>query len=536
MIRPGNTRAESKKEAIMQCYRCGGQIKDTLTVCPLCGAELRPRPPQGEYKNIWEAPEEVPAYIDPPKESSEKGMGAETKKSASGRPIRRRRAFVSDPDELHDLSGNQEIDMVVPPTPVVGARPRYTVDWPRFLLSLAVGLLALAIVGFLVWRGGTALYRHIRETRIQEAQEEEARVPLVERILMDGSYWHRITFYGDDGARILIDSPRATLSVHNGIAEYMLEDAALIPEAPEADTIDVSISATLIHADGSEEPIPSVSYSVDVPQAFLKLVDPAEQSLTITQTRLLITLKVDVGSRVIVGGSNVTDLVNSDGVVSASVPIDDVGLNTVTISVESSKHRKATCVLEVMREPMDVEIQVDDSVLSSTEDGAVLISGRVEPGASVTTDASLQGELSCDGNGVFSFTAKLTKYGWNLINITAEKDGRTATLGYQVRHVPNLESYTRKAWAMDYSYLSLSTDALMGQVFLCEGKITEFLDDDVSTLMRFNCGDETHPQFIILEYSGDATLRIGGSYRVYADVVGTYDNLPRLAARFIYAN
>jgi len=174
----------------MRCIRCGAQIKDTLTVCPLCGAEQTPAQPQGEIKNIWEAPEEVPAYIDPPKETAEKGQGAETKKSGSGKPIRRRRAFVSDPDELRKLSGNQEIDMVVPPTPVLNARKRYTVDWPRFLLSLAVGILALTLLGLGLWRGGKAIYTRVQEARAQRMVEEKAKVPLVERILMDGSYWH----------------------------------------------------------------------------------------------------------------------------------------------------------------------------------------------------------------------------------------------------------------------------------------------------------------------------------------------------------
>jgi len=109
-------------------------------------------------------------------------------------------------------------------------------------------------------------------------------------------------------------------------------------------------------------------------------------------------------------------------------------------------------------------------------------------------------------------------------------------LGYQVRHVPNLESYTRSAWAMDYSYLSIAADSLKGRVFLCRGKIVEFLEDDLVTLMRFNCADDAHPQYIILEYSGDADLALDTPYRIYADVVGTHEDLPRLAARFIYSS
>ncbi len=38
-------------------------------------------------------------------------------------------------------------------------------------------------------------------------------VPLVERILIDGQTWHKVTFYGEDGERILIEDPIRSLSI-----------------------------------------------------------------------------------------------------------------------------------------------------------------------------------------------------------------------------------------------------------------------------------------------------------------------------------
>jgi len=370
-----------------------------------------------------------------------------------------------------------------------------------------------------------------------EASSEKE--PKTERILLEGSYWHRITFSGEDGERILIDEPRQTLAIHNGTAELMLEDDAMIPDSPDpqAPTIDVQIQATLIHTDGTEEAISPVTYSIDVPQAYLKVISPAEQSLSINETRLLVTLKVDVGSRVLLGESNITDLVNNEGIVTSSVAIDDIGTNTVKIIVESAKHRRATYELYVERAPMDVPITLDGSVTSSTEDGAVVISGKTEAGAVITTDAEVEGEITVAADGTFSFTAALAQYGWNLINITATKDLKTATLGYQVKRIPNLESYTRSAWPMEanYGYLSTATNALIGQVFLCRGVITEFIEDDLYTLMKFNCAQEGSPQYVILRYAGDLDLEVGKTYRIYADVIGVYNELPELAAQFIYA-
>ena len=127
-------------------------------------------------------------------------------------------------------------------------------------------------------------------------------------------------------------------------------------------------------------------------------------------------------------------------------------------------------------------------------------------GATITTDASLKdgGGIHINADGEFYFTAILSQYGANVIGITSTTpDGRTATLAYRVEHEPNLDSYTRAAWAMDYNQLLASVSTRIGQVYLCQGKVTKKLDTPLGNQYLFDCGT-TSPQLLIIEYNGSS--------------------------------
>ena len=60
--------------------------------------------------------------------------------------------------------------------------------------------------------------------------------PLVERVMTDGMTWHRITFYGEDGERVLVESPiQDSLSIQGNQAVLMLDDSSFIPEEDTQD-------------------------------------------------------------------------------------------------------------------------------------------------------------------------------------------------------------------------------------------------------------------------------------------------------------
>ena len=50
----------------------------------------------------------------------------------------------------------------------------------------------------------------------------------------------------------------------------------------------------------------------------------------------------------------------------------------------------------------------------------------------------------------------------------------------------------------------------------------------------YNVGTSENVKYIMIEYTGTQNFEIGESYKIYADVIDTYNNYPLLKGRFIY--
>ena len=530
----------------MKCPRCGTDNKAGAQNCYLCGQKLiKGKIKQSPSQKIWA-------------KDTKNAIGPEDKpyrhrnRYANKPPTREPFVAINDEDQQLYMDGegglspsnqqklkklkNGQVVRVAVPMPAASKRKKKMGGW-RFFISLVAIVAVLGGVVFGFYKGVQFVSSLIGRQREEAALRAQPQEPLVEQVMVDGASWHKITFYGDDSERIMITEPRRTLAIHNGTAELMLEDASYIPSDPDVtqEKVDVTLQATLFTASGEEKPIAVPTFSVEIPLSELTVIAPQEQAITTNETRVTVTIKVVPGSRVLIGPHNVTDRVNNDGIVTQSVETESSG--TIDIIVETKNHRRNEYQLQVTRAEMAVPITVDASTVSSTEDGAVFISGKTEAGATISTDAALQdNDLNTSADGEFYFTAKLTQYGTNVINITATaSDGRTATLAYRVERQPNLDSYTRAAWAMDYNHLVASVDTQIGQVYLCKGKVTKKLDTPLGNQYLFDCGDTT-PQLIVIEYDGSLGLAVDKSYRLYADVKGTQDGYPLLVARYAYNN
>ena len=522
----------------MKCPRCGTYNKSNAQACFRCGyAFAAPQGRKPSSQEMWKKKANPsPQSTDDPLlvlDDETQGVYADPDLADLGK---------NNAQKLADLQDQQTVRVVVPPRPV---KTRHT-NWTRFIASLILILVLLGGAGYGVYLGIGWISDRLSQWQLQEELSTLPQEPLVERTMQDGKSWHKITFYGEDGQRILVSNPRKSLAIHDGKAELLLADESYIPDQPDPDqaVIQVQLEATLFTQSGEELPIHVPAYEIEIPQAPLSIITPSETKLTTQETRILITLRVSTGSRVIIAGKNVTDNVNSNGVVTTSVDLPETGINTIEISVESRGYRKNTATLEVERPVMEVPIVINANVKSSTSDSAVTIEGYMQEGATISTTATLsEGEsiIQDPVAGTFSFNAKLLRYGWNRIEITATtSDGKSSTLVYQVNREANLDTYTRQAWVMDYALIMTDSQNLTGasRVYLCEGYVVQKLDNDEGrNLYEFDVSEaENGSQIIILEYDGSSDLVEGRHYRAYADVTGTYNAYPVLAGRFVYNN
>ncbi len=504
-------------------------------------------------------------------------------KKTTDTPVRRKRPQTG--TNLHKLSSireGQEVEVLIPPEVIQKKKKekkkrKYNIRWGR--LSLVSITAAVLIIGMVI--GFIYLFRGVLSgvSGIFASHEglPNDGIPTVERIMINGQTWHRITFFGEDGERILVDDPVRSLSIEDNKAVLLLDDSSFIPETDvntqndEEETqeteiqeegatqeegsttyvsdggyVRVALKASLFTEDGEEKPLYVEPYNIPVPLSPLKLVYPTDPDLVVEYTQVFVKIKTNPGSRVIIDGVNLTDEVDSSGFVEKFVNLKE-GLNEIEIVTETTKHRTNTEYVYVTRPDQDVSIELN-SPNSSHSEQEIWIEGTTEEDATIyvdtlhlSADVSYEGTVEDDETGeirkTFKFRYVLSSYGWNEIEINATTaDGRTSKLIHRVERDPDHREYTKQAWNIldNYDWLSASTEALVGKIFSCKGVVVSREDTDTDRLYLFNVGTSSQAKYIILKYSGKQDIKVGETYDIYADVVGTYRNYPMLTARFVY--
>jgi hypothetical protein len=282
---------------------------------------------------------------------------------------------------------------------------------------------------------------------------------------------------------------------------------------------------------------------VDVPQSPLTLINPSSDFQQVVNSIYSMQLHVVPGSKVLVNGEDVTDVVDFAGNLSANINVG-YGDNNISILVSTLNHKQTRRDIVLYREPQDIPLEPSLNLPKASSRETMNISGTMDPSATLVVDTDyVQDSIKIDQNGSFSFKAKLTVIGDNTVTFRAQKPGLTdSVVSVHVNYVPSLNEYSRKAWKMDYKNLLLTYRQWFGKIFLCKGRIVEILQDETPPLIVMNVGTEDAPQYVILDNaSSTASPSVGVTYTAYADVAGNGNYFygdgycPRLTARYILA-
>jgi len=465
---------------------------------------------------------------------------------------------------IRNFREGQEIGIVVPPEqekPKEDKRAnlpkkttykkKFNIKWGRLILVCMFAALIIfgAVIGILSLTG------KVSESMSQLFQPRNPLPnngePLVERILKDGQTWHTITFYGEDGDKILVEDEshnlKRTLTIQDSMAVLSLDDYSYIPtedteEYYGEDFTYVDIEAWHFDSDGSETELSVPNYRISVPEAPLNVIHPIEQGMTFETSQVLVKVKVEPESRVIIDEKNMSGNIDDDGYTSTYVFLNDPGMNTIPITVEIDGYKVNNYELLVYSPEKDVDIELTEppTITSMSE---LRIDGITEANATITMDTSeiplLIDYIEVGADGRFFIKIRLNDFGPNAVtlNVTSADGTRTATYTHIIYRSPLEGAYTSSAWVMDYNSLRSAANNMIGQVYYMEGIVTERIDTTTAKLYQFNAGTAAEPWNVIIEYNGLYDLIENEVvYKVYADVTGKYNNIPALYARFIYVS
>jgi hypothetical protein len=407
--------------------------------------------------------------------------------------------------------------------------------WAVFIV-ISITFLCLAIYRLYFW------FDAWRLSRLYEAGGRLA--PDVEEIMLDdGREGHAITFYGEDGNSVFIKELGRSYLLTGGLTRIEVPDSSWFQENPEdLEAAVITMTPVLESENGARTFLPPLELTVDVPQSPLTLISPSSDFLQVVNSIHSLQLKVVPGSKVLVNGEDVTDVVDFAGSLSANINVG-YGDNNISILVSTPNHKETRKDIVLYREPQDIPLEPSLNLAKTSSKDTMTISGTMDPSAALVVDTDyVQDSIKIDQNGGFSFKAKFTVIGDNTVTFRAQKPGLTdSVISVHVNYVPTLNEYSRKAWKMDYKNLLLTYRQWYGKIFLCKGRIVEILQDE-TPLIVMNVGTEDTPQYVILDNaSSTASPSVGVTYTAYADVAGNGnyfygdDYCPRLTARYILA-
>jgi hypothetical protein len=419
---------------------------------------------------------------------------------------------------------------------------------PNRAMRVATGLMwavfALVTITFLCL-ASYRLYYWFDAWRLSRVYEAGGRMaPDVEEITLDdGRAAHAITFYGKDGSSVFIKELDHSYLLTGGLARIEIPDSSWFSENPDdVEAAVITMTPVLENENGVYTDLPPLQLTINAPESPLKLISPESDFVQVANSIYSMQLQVVPGSKVLVNGENVTDVVDYAGMLSANINVG-YGDNNISILVTTQSHRQTRKDLVIYREPQDIPIEPSLTLEKKSSKDTMTIKGTMDPTATLAVDTDyVKDSIKVDQDGGFSFKAKFTTIGDNVVTFHAQKPGLAdSVVSVHVNYVPSLNEYSRKAWKMDWKNLTLTYRQWFGKIFLCKGPIVEIIQDE-TPLIVMNVGTEDAPQYVILDNASTlASPSVGVTYSAYADVAGSgnyfYNDVycPRLTARYFLA-
>ncbi len=392
----------------------------------------------------------------------------------------------------------------------------------RIAIIVLLWIISLTILGYGAYK---IYYWHQSGETLRMYESGMLPTPSLEAVeLADGRQGHVVTFYGTDGDMIYIEELQRSYMVVGGEARVEIADSYWFERAADdIEMAEIALTPIQTFADGGKRLLPVIYFDVEVPVSPLTIISPGETQEPILAGEYQLEFQVVPGSTVLVDGIDVTDLVSSMGDVSVNVAVYPQGDNPISILVRTAHHKETRADIVLYRQPMEIDLELSANTKKTSVLDVMTINGSVAPEATVSVDTPfLEGSLTQDEDGDFSFKATFDHIGYNTVRFRAKQEGKPdSIISFDVYYLPTLNEYSRKAWAMDYTQLTRCWDIWAGRIFKCTGTVESVLSYDPQVVV-LDVSEDGDGQFIIIEnLSNMSILESGGRFDFYADVSGT---------------
>lgn len=377
-----------------------------------------------------------------------------------------------------------------------------------------------------------------------KATKKEQNAAFVTASIQDDLAAHTIMIPGEDGNQIYIRELHTSYMVTGGFATIVVADHIWYDDHEDflGETMDVTLTPFLKTAFGQQKPMDPVTYTIEIPLSPIELITPDSFRHEVSTAMYSMKFKVRPGTKVTVNGRDCSDTVSSEtGELTYNATVQPIGDNTFTVVARSQYCRENIMTVTLYREPQEIPLDLAADTYTSTSMETMRVNATTIPGAHVEVE-SPHYDLditNVDSTGAFSFYAKFDHIGYNTITITSAMPGKkTSVVNYEVYYLPSADKYTPRAWKLDeagYSELlsNIQVRVERTQIYVVMGTV-QYEVSAKPQMVVINTSEDGLSRPVLLENFTKTEWEVGKYYRIYADAYGTYNGMPRLAARYTY--
>lgn len=428
-----------------------------------------------------------------------------------------------------------------PITPLQGRPRRRKVRGPLLIAYALVGILILAVgfVGYLII-SSMANPDGLQRSEVTSVGE----YGIVPFTTEGGLAAHRISVPSEEGSLIYIGELGKSYVVVNGFATFEIEDHFFYDsiEHLEAESMNVVLTPSLVRS-GEQTRLEEIRYTISIPDSPIELIQPEAREFVVNSSIYTIKLMVKPGSHVTINGRDASDMVSDTGLMTYNPSVQAIGNNIFSIAVKAPYCRENSLTIVLYRERMEIPLEIDGATITQTDEDTLNIYLTTDPLATITVDTPHE---SIDTStlletGRVSVKAKFTKVGNNTVIIRASMEGKKdSILEHTVYYLPPADTYTRKAWGLsrsEYNNLmnNIKSNIERAQIYVCEGVVTKIVSTTPQLVIMDTSTEAGREQLVFLENAAvNKVWKLGGTYKVYGDVSGVYNDMPRLMVRYSY--
>lgn len=409
----------------------------------------------------------------------------------------------------------------------------------RLFVNILTGVLSVVVLAL-------AIAVIVPAYKSYQASKAGNETSYVSASMKDDQAAHTILIRGEEGQKIHIRELHRNFEVINGFATIVIPDHEWYEalDVVTEETMTVTLAPSYQTSGGRQKPLEPITYEIDIPESPIELVSPQYSRLEVATPMYSMEFKVRPGSIVTINGEDMSDAVDETGKLVYNASVQPKGDNVYTVNVRSPYCRDNTMEVILYRQVQEIPLDLAVTTYSTTNESKYTISCTTLPGAEVSV-LSAHSDLNItklETTGEFTFIALLQKYGNNKVIIQATYPGKkTSRIEYDIYYLPNVDEYTRKAWSLtraaDYAELmgNISARAERSQIYVAMGQIDHFVSDDPQIAVMY-CSEDGTSQPVRLTNESKTVWEKGKYYRIYADVYGSYNNMPWLIARYTYVD